>query len=235
MRISRALCYAVLGFLLTFAMAAAPAGEDPPPYDRVSLSVSAEAEVENDILVAVLFSQRDGADVAAPAGEVNEAVAWAVERAKLVSEVKVQTLDYRSHPVYRKEVLTGWRVSQSIRLESHDAAALSVLIGELQQRLGLRSVGYAVSPQRRREAEDRLIAEAIGSFRARADLVTRELGRARYRIVQVDVNTGSRPIPRMPMQRMALASNARDTPPTLEAGTRSVQVSVAGSIELQVQ
>lgn len=235
MGIARALCCTVLGFLLTPTPAVVSADEDPPVYDRVTLSVSAESNVENDVLVAVLFSQRDGPEVAGPAGEVNEAIAWAVEQAKGVPEVKLQTLDYRTHPVYRKDVLSGWRVSQSIRLESHEAALISVLIGELQQRLGLRSVGYAVSPQRRREAEDQLIAEAIGSFRARADLVARELGRTRYRIVRVDVNTGGRPIPRMPTQRMAIASGALDAPPTLEAGTQTVQVSVSGSIELQVE
>lgn len=216
--------------LLILIAPAAGAQESATAYDRISLSASATREVDNDILVAVLYAQREGPDASRLAAEVNGTVAWGVTQAKRVAGIKVQTLDYRTAPVYNKQSLSGWRVSQSMRLEAREAALLSELVGVLQDRLALRSIGYAVSEERRRDAEDALIAQAIKAFQDRARLITREFGRTDFRVVQADVNAGgNRPGP-MPMRAMAME---RASAPTLEAGTESVRVRITGTIELQ--
>ena len=56
---------------------------------------------------------------------------WALDRAKQVAGVKVQTTQYHTNPLYNKKVISGWRARQSIRLESESADQLSDLIGEL--------------------------------------------------------------------------------------------------------
>lgn len=222
---------AVLALLL--AASPALAHDTEPRYNRASFSVSATADVENDTLVAVLAAQRDGSSARQLAGEVNEVMAWALAKAKAAAGIKVQTLDYQTSPIYQKNTVTGWRVSQSLRLEGQDTAAVSELVGVLQERLNLQHVGYEVSPQRRKETEDRLIGEAIGAFEARAKRVADGLKRRGYRLVQMNVDSGGlpAPLPRYRAMPSAMAEVAA-APPAIEAGTQTITVGVSGEIEL---
>lgn len=210
------------------------AGEDEPRYDRIRLSTSVQADIDNDLVVAVLYAQREGTDATALAAEVNRAVAWGLEKAKGVPGVKTQTLGYQTTPVYTKQTLSGWRVRQSLRLEGSDAAALSNLVGTLQQQLGVQGIEYAISPQARREAEDRLLVDAVAAFRQRADLLAKSWGQPDYRLVEMQVTTQSE-TPRPLMRAMAMEMQAAAPPPPIEAGTQVVRVSVEGAIELRVR
>ena len=222
-----------LAFAAMAVAAPLAAHEAAPVYDRVSLSASVEQEVPNDVLVAVLHAERAGGEQAGLADEVNRLTAAALERARNVPGIEVRTLGYNTWPQYDKQVLRGWRVRQTLRLESRDGKALSRLLGELQQTLALESVGYSVSREAREEAEASLIGRALAAFRARAELVSREMGRGGYRLVQIDVNThDSTPQP-MLMRGAAMAmDSASVAAPVLEAGNRTVTVGVSGSIEL---
>jgi len=202
-------------------------------YDRISLAASAGREVQNDLQIATLFSQHEGPDAAALADAVNREIRDAVEQARAVSGVKLQTSSYNTSPIYRDRQLTGWRVRQSLRLESGDATALSDLVGALQKRLRLESIQYAVSEDTQREVEDELITEALAAFQARAKLITGALERPGYRIVSLDIDTGGVRPPPMPYMR-AMAAEAAPAPPVMEGGTQRIEVSVTGSIELRV-
>jgi predicted secreted protein len=211
--------------------AAANAEDTPLTYDRIDLSASAEGEVANDILVAVLSRESEGPSAAPLADEVNKTVDQAIKRIKQIPDIAVQTLDYQTLPSYQKNRITGWRVRQSIRLEARDAGKLSNLLGELQQQLNVDSIGYSVSPDRMKEAENHLISAALKGFQQRAELITQELGRTRYRIVAMRVEAGGPPRPIYRAGRnMAMEAAA---PPTIEAGEQKVQIVVNGTIELQ--
>jgi len=218
------------GFALWAAVAAA--GAEGPTHNIVNLSAEASREVANDLAVAVLTAAAEGSEPKRPADEVNQAVNWALEQARAADGIKVETQGYSSSPIYRDNTLRGWRVQQSIRLESGDPAALSQLVGRLQERLALQSLTFAVSTQAQRAAEGELIARALEAFRQRADLIRRELGRSSYRLVNLDVNTAGAPPPQ-PILRgnMALAAGAVHAP-SFEAGTRELTVRVSGSVEL---
>ena len=220
--------------LLVAACHPAWAGEQPLTYDRINLSASASAEVENDILVAVLYSQREGSDTTKLADAVNRDVEWAVQRAKQTPGVSIRTLDYSTNPVYRDGKLTAWRLRQSIRLESDDPARLSRLIGTLQERLAVQSIIPDVSPRSRQRAEDGLISEAILAFTTRAAMVAETLDRKEYRLVRLDVNTRDTPVQPFPARGRVMAMEAAPAPPVLEPGTRKVHVTVTGTIELQL-
>lgn len=204
-------------------------------YDRVRISTDATGEVDNDVLRAVLFVEQQGESQAEVADAVNRAMTWALEQARPVGAVSAQTLGYRTSPIYRQQTLTGWRARQSVRLESNDAAALGELVGVLQERLGIESIGYDLDPGTRRDAEQSLIATALAAFRERAALVARELGRHDYRIVSLDISTSGGPPPGMPGARMATAAEGRAmAPPAIESGHQRVQVTVSGEIELRL-
>ena len=206
--------------------------DQPLTYDRINLTVSAGRDVENDLMVSVMYAQAEANNPSRLSDDVNRAVGRAVEKTKLDPRIQVQTLEYSTAPVYRKQTLSGWRVRQSIRLESADGAALGELIGELQSSLAVDSISYTISPARLKVIEDELIGEAIAAFSARAQSVSSAIGRKGYRLVQMDINTpGHLPQPRQ-LQRMAMAMSEDAAPPTLEAGSRRVEVHINAMIEL---
>jgi len=219
-----------LGYLPLMAFAE----EGSSTYDRVSLGVSAGREVENDTLVALLYYQRQGRNTAEVADRVNRAIAWGVEQARQVEGVKIQTLDYQTYPVYEDGKLTGiWRVRQSLRLESRRVSTLSQLLGELQEKLAIQHIGYRLSDERRREAEDALTERAISRFRHKAMLVAQQFGASDFRIVSINISSsGSHGRP-MPMMRVMGAMESKTAAaPVLEAGEQRVQVGIDGVVEL---
>ena len=210
------------------------ATENPLTYDRINLSASAQGKVLNDILVAVLYQRVEGPTAEPLAAEVNQAIAAALATAKKVPEVSVQTLDYQTFPTYQNQKVTGWSVRQSIRLESKNMEKLSTLIGEMQKSLKVESISYQVSPENLRATEDGLMSEAMRAFQQRAELITRELGRKRYRLVALDVNTqNSMPRPFHANARAMAMDAAPSAPPAIEAGEQPVTVNLQGTIELQ--
>ncbi|MCW8889968.1 MAG: SIMPL domain-containing protein [Sedimenticola sp.] len=218
--------------LIAWALFSVPAIADtlPPSYDRISFSASAGESVENDILMATLYAQQEGNNPTRLSTEINQAISQAVTLAKQQPEIKVQTLDYTTHPIYRNNTITGWRVRQSIRLESRNASAISQLIGTLQETLQLGNTQYTVSPERQQSVQNRLTTEAIQAFRQRAELITREMGRQDYRVVEMQINENGSSPRQYAMQGRALMAEAA---PTLEAGTQRLQVQVSGTIELK--
>lgn len=211
----------------------AVAQSDPPVYNRVSLNESAQTEVENDLLVAVLFAQAEGRDAATPADMVNRIMDWAVTMAKSHPEVKAQTLNYRTNAVYKKSSIKGWRVNQSLRLESRDSRQLGDLVAELQEQLQVQSIGYQVSDGQRRKHLDGLTKTALGRFQSRAQHIAKSLGRRSYRLVRLNINDGHRnPAPVARGMMMESSADFKVAPARIEAGTRQMTVSVNGEIEL---
>lgn len=221
----------LLILMLLLSATFACAHDTDPTYDRVSLDASAEQEVENDTLVAVLFAEHQAQRQKDVSTVVNEAVRWALDKAKGKSGIKVQTTQYNTSPVYNKKVISGWRARQSIRLESTDADLISDLIGELQERMSIGSINYAVSKSARDAVEEALTSAALEQFKRRAELVARDLGRKSYRIVQLHINTqGGRPQPIAYAARVATMEAAQA--PAIEAGVQTVTVAVSGTIEV---
>jgi len=210
------------------------ADETPPGYDRINFQVSAAEEVANDTLVAVMYSERSGQKPSTIADEVNRNISWALDLAKQSDSVKVQTLHYRQDPLYTNQGISGWRVRQSIRLESTEAESLSALIGELQGRLSVASLTYTVSPTQRDNVERRLIAEALKRFKSRAQQITTELGRTDYRIVNMDVVTPGESLPPMQMRAAVMMESEAVAAPSIEAGAQTLSVQVSGTIELNI-
>lgn len=210
------------------------ADDAPTHYDRVSLQATASAEVDNDILEATLSVHREGSNPSLLSDAVNADIRWAIAEAKKVSVVTVQTLGYQTNPIYQQQRLSGWRVRQSLRLESRDIAALSQLIGKLQERLAVGQVGYRISPQRRNAVEEKLVVEAIDRFKKRAALVAKEIGRNRYRLVSMNINTRGGPAQPVARAQVSMMTESRGAP-SFEAGVQTLQVSISGVIELQLE
>ncbi len=222
-----------LALTLALTSGSALSHADAPQYNRVNLNESAQLEVDNDLLVAVLFAQAEGRDAAAPADQVNQTMDWAVNLAKSHPGVKVQTLGYRSNPISNKGNIRGWRVNQSLRLESRDSRELGDLIASLQEQLQVQSIGYQVSEEQRRQHLDGLTKQALTRFQARADHIAKSLGRKAYRLVRININDGHHsPMPVARGMMMEASSDSGVAPARIEAGTQTMTISINGEIEL---
>jgi predicted secreted protein len=224
----------VLFFLLSTACALS-AAEKAPDSNRVSFRVTANAEVDSDLLVVRLFVQHQARQQAQAANQVNKDMSWGLAEIAKHSVVKAQTLDYRTNPVYDKRKITAWQTRQSLRMESADHEALSALLGVLQQRLGVESVAYEVSTAVREAVEKELIHTAIERFRTRAASVTAAFQRSHYNLVNINIGTAGGQPPGVVYSGRAMAMKAEVAAPTLDAGQQTLSVSINGTIELASQ
>ncbi len=204
-------------------------------YDRIALQTQATREVETDTQIAVLYVQKEGPELAPATAQVNRMIREAVEQAKQIPAVTVTTLGYQTYPIYQQQTLSGWRVRQSIRLESRHSNALSDLLGKLQSTLALDSIHYTLSNEKRDILEEQLILQAIDAFRHRAEQITRQMGRTHYRVVEMTIHTGGQSPEPSPMRARMMALESSVPAPTLEGGTQTVQVGIDGQIELQTE
>lgn len=222
--------------LLGLSAIGAAHAEGTPTYDRIAFSVSAEKEVQNDVLSAVLYAEQQGQDTAASANSVNQAITWAMDLAKQATAVESRTLDYTTNPVYGNNGrIEGWQVRQSLQLKSKDNQALSGLLGKLQEKLRIEGIHYSVSPEVKASTEQELINTALNNFKQRAEQVKTGMGRSSYKVVRLDVQSANdfQP-PLMRMAVMADAAGAAPAPPPLEGGKQKLQVNVQAEIELSI-
>jgi len=209
------------------------ADSQPLTYDRISFSEKAGKDVENDTLVAILYVQREGRRAQDLANEVNQVVNQALDTLKGNDQIEVQSQAYRTNATYKDGRISGWRVHQSIRLESRDSKLLGDTIGDLQEHLNVQSISYRVSEEARRRHAEALIETALKRFQKRATNIARNFGRSGYRIVSLQVHDGHAPMP-PPREIMATTAMARVAAPRIEAGTQRIEVSVTGEIELKI-
>lgn len=222
---------ALLAYLFLAAVGNAHPAEEPLRYNVVDLQAEAQREIQNDLMTASLYVEQSGENPARVSNSVNIIVNEALRVAGDVKNVKARTEGYQTYPVYGKnKLLEAWRVRSEIRLESKDFSALSNLIGKLQSTLQLSYLGFTVSPEARRQAENELIAEAISNFRGRADIVKQSLKGREFKIRRMSVNTSGfhpRPVLARGIAAQEVAA------PNVEGGTSQVTVNVNGTIEVE--
>jgi len=217
-------------FFLAAAGNARPA-EEPLRYNVVDLQAEAQREIQNDVMTAALYVEQSGENPAQVSNSVNKIANEALRMAGDVKSVKANTAGYQTYPIYGKNKrLEAWRVRSEIRIESKDFSALSNLIGKLQSTLQLSYLGFTVSPEARRQAENELIAEAISNFRGRADIVKLSLKGREFKIRRMSVNTSGFH-PRPVFSRSAVAQEV--AAPNVEGGTSQVTVNISGTIEVE--
>ena len=219
----------------SLALAGTALAADPAPrYNTIEPQADAQREVANDTLSASLFVELNDANPAALANAINKAANEALRVARDYKSVRVRSGNNQTYPVYAKgNVLQGWRGRAEIRIESRDFEAASGLIGKLQAGMQLGSLSFSVSPEARRQTENELIAEAIGAFKARAEIVRGVLAGRGYKILRLNVNSGSSaPPPRFAMARALAAGAPEVAAPNLEGGVSLVTVTLGGAIEV---
>lgn len=219
--------------LLTCSMTATAADTDTH-YNRIQLQAQQLESVGNDTLHVTLNTYGEARDPASLATRINEDMEWALRIARRYEEVTAGTGAYQTYPVYRDNVLKGWRGEQSLQLEGKDSRRIGALVGELQEKLQVKAMSFSVSDEKRTEVENRLISRALDAFKARAAIVGDNLHATGYRIVDISISTSSqRPPMPYPIGMMAAPMQA-ESRVAVEAGESDVSVAVSGTIELSL-
>lgn len=239
LRLSLPQLASALGLSLSlFALPPLAAANETAERDKgttVEFSAEASKPAPNDLAVANLYAEDNGPSPAAVAAQVNRRIAAALEKAKAQADVKAQSAGVSTWPIYGKEgtgQIESWRMRAEIRLESRNIAAMSDLIGALQQDLALSQVSMQPAPETRRKAIDEATVEAIRAFEARARLVAGSLGREfRIRHLSIGDSGGYQP-PFYPRMQASAMKSADAVPAALEGGESQVSVNISGRIEL---
>ena len=199
----------------------------------VDLTAEASLPATNDMVRATIYAEASGSNPAELARRVNQEIAEGLKTIKGKAGISVKSGRQSTFPVYgQSQKIDSWRIHSELILESRDAAAVSELLGQLQQmRLAIGSVSQLPAPETRRKVEDEATRDAIGAFRQRAAVVADVLGKP-YKIRHLSIQQGGQ-MPPMPVMRASRAAMAADAaPPPLEAGESLVTTTVSGQIEL---
>jgi uncharacterized protein len=219
--------------VLTIALLSAPVvfakdKDDERPTTILHLSQTAERNVLRDLLRIELRVEATGPDAASVQSEINRRMAAALERARGVPGVKVETGFYNVAEERPEHEPARWRGGQSVVLTGKDAASMLKLAGELQaDGLSTSSLAYETSPETVRGAEEDLTAEALAELDHRAAEIAERMHLAvlRYRDLRVgNAETGGRPVPRFAAMTAA--------PPVAEPGEAVVRVTVEADLLL---
>ena len=203
-------------------------------YNRVRLQAQQLEAVSNDTMHVTLNAFGEAREPASVATRINEDMEWALGIARRQQGITSRTGGYQTYPVYKDNVLKGWRGEQSLELEGKDIRAMSRLVGELQGKLQVKSMSFSVSEAKRTGVENRLISRALDAFKARAAIVVDNLHATGFRIVEMTISTSSqRPPAPYPVARMATTMQA-ESRVAVEAGESDVSVMVSGTIELSL-
>ncbi len=219
------------------ALAAPPAMAQvyPPPQNVVTLQASASVEVPNDWLTVVFSTTKEGSDAGTVQNQLKQALDVAlaeVKKAARPGQLEVQTGSFALVPRYAPKGggINGWQGSTELVVEGRDVQAIAVLTGRVQT-LTIARVGFSLSREARQKVEAEVSAQAIQSFRARAEAISKQFGFSSYTLREVAVNAD---IPmNQPRMRMQMSqATAVDAALPVEAGKATVTATVNGSVQM---
>jgi predicted secreted protein len=216
---------------LIIAIAVPASGDDQVQFNIIDLRAEQSRQVENDLMVVLMQAAAQKNSSAEAGKTVNEMMVRADRVISADDRITHQTMNYQTRPVYHDRVVTGWTVSQQLRLQSKEFEALTGMVGTLQEELQVISMQFQVSEQKRSAEIDTLIIEALEAFTAKAELITRTMKARDYRLVAISIDENGSPVVYRGMVQ-AEAMTARAPVPQVETGDSRMVVRISGSIQL---
>ena len=208
------------------------------PGQLVQLSASAQREVVQDSLTAVLQARHQGSDPASVQNQLKTVLAQALQVARVAAaqdRIEVSTGLFSIQPRYGRDgQISGWQGSAELRLQGQDVAAVSALAGRVPG-MSVSQMAFSLSRAASEQVEAEVRQEAIERFRATAQSVARGFGYNDYELRQVSIDASGGPEPRPLMRAMAdvVVAAASAMPVPVEPGKGLVRVTVSGQVRLR--
>lgn len=241
-----------VGFLaLTLALPALAQTAQPLavslPDGQTVLNIAAteRAQIQQDLLMASLRIEKEGADAKSIQSEINAMMKKAVDAAKAVPEVKTSTGQYHVYqndpnPVPMEKGATPlpktWRGSQNLELQSTSADVLLKLVGELQEAgLMIGGLNYTLSPDKADQAKDALMEKALAKVTARAERAAKAMNKGKMALIEVNVDTSDNIAQPFGMRAMAAMDSRMEkmATPVAEAGETEITLTVSAKALLK--
>jgi len=209
-------------------------GQLKPGQTLLNLSITQQAEVDQDQLTAVLRYSTRGSNQTELQEEVNRIMAQALALLEDSEGLEYATQRYQVYamtpPRASKRDLENpsWQAQQSLRVTGTDSALLLDMAGRLQK-AGLEMVrlDYSLSPEKHRSVSDNLLAEALESLQAKADETARLMGKSSAALLEVSLDNSQNVMSRHRAMPMAAAESADFSAPVAEPGKTTVSITVS--------
>ena len=215
-----------------FISALSQAHDNDPLFNQVNLQAQAERDIPNDQLTVIMAVEEEGKEAEKIANKINKDMAWALDNVKKHKDIDSRSLSYNTQPIYDKRVVIGWRANQQLKLTSDHIPKLTGLVGELQQRLQVKSMNFSPKRETRERYENELIEEAMLAFKKRVEIIKKHMDEKNTRIVNIHINTsGGYPRPVYAESRVMAMDAMAKSAPAIEAGTSKVTVTISGSVQ----
>lgn len=209
------------------------------PQNVIQLSASGSVDVQQDLLSISMSTTRDGLDAGVVQTQLKTALDAALTEAKksaVPGQLDVRTGNFGLYPRYSRDgKITGWQGTTELVLEGRDFARISATAGKIQT-LTMGNVSFGLSREQRAKVEGEAQTQAIERFKAKAIDIAKSFGFVGYTLREVSVNSNDQGYsPRPRMLAMEAKSSVADAPVPIEAGKSTVQVTVSGSVQLQIK
>ena len=222
------------GTALLFTAVIGSAHAEPTGYDQLSFQAEVKEEIANDEVRASLYKKAQATDAKTLATNLTTSINRALAIAKRYPTVTVSTGQQSTYPRYDKnDKIIGWTGQANIDLKSTDFVATSQLIADLQETLVMNNLNFGVSEIKKDALEQKLMTDASRAFQQQAKNLTRAWNANGYRVITVNLNSGSNNYPR-PMYSSMRAADAESSVPSqnFESGNSTLSVTANGTIEL---
>ncbi|MDN6276636.1 SIMPL domain-containing protein [Psychrobacter sp.] len=218
--------------LLTAIMGSAHA--EPTGYNQITFKAEVKEEIQNDEISATMYKKAQASTSQALATTLNTTINNAMQIAKQYPSVTVSTGQQRTYPRYDEdEKIIGWTGQANIDLKSTDLDATSELIADLQETLVMDNLSFGVSESKKDELEQKLMTDASRAFQEQAQNLTRAWDASSYRVINVNLNSGSSYPRALYTSHMKVATADSSVPSqSLQSGNSTITVTANGTIEL---
>jgi len=206
--------------------------------NTINLAAFATRELPNDVLSIYFSASASGTDPNAVQEELRKKLADALAIIRPVlkeGEVETETQGFSVSPRYdKKSQITGYYGQTALTVKGTDTATISEFAAKIKTMV-VSGTGNSLSKKLRKSVESDLIAEAISTFKDKADATVKAFGLEKWDVgavnVQVDRDYGRGGGARvMAASAMALES-ATDL--EVESGKTEVNASVSGTINVK--
>ena len=204
----------------------------------LNLSESAEKDVEQDRIKAILRITKEAKETTQVQNFINKQMQKAVTSAKSLDDIKVSTGTYRVNKKYdhRLKKNNGWTGSQEIILDSKNKKSIFKIVQSLQKNgFVMSKMNYYLSRNKAASFRTELIKEALQRVQDRAKSIAEQLGAKHHHIGSINVSNqrNTRPNNRNHMM-LSKGIESSMAAPAIEGSEERVSISISVAVILDV-
>lgn len=216
----------------TLGVAHAHSGDN---YNRISFSVEAKTQVDNDEMRATLTKTTEAKTAKEIAKSLNDTINNALAIAKKYPDVIATTGRHSTYPRYgSNNNISGFTGNASIQIKSQNFEQSSQLIADLQTMMALDHLSFNVSDNTQGNLKKQLTLDAAKQFQQEAATIAQVFGTKDYKIVNVQLGNNDNYYSHAIPTAMSMARNESTDIENLnlESGKATLSYNASGTIEL---